>query len=186
MRVGYIRTAVANSFPLFFVKPLRLLFPLTVGVGHDEDPVAPVRGIDGTSWNNKRPCGVARALQVIKHIVEPHRNVPSNIFSSDPSGPKFFGEAKHLRPEVAVICLASPLPGRREWLAGIAPANKVNWRNPSRFKARSIERTYIFETWNVGPMLPKDCAAEGIDFTRRNCLKTTAFKAEAKATDARE
>jgi hypothetical protein len=79
--------------------------------------VSSVRGIDGTSRNNKRLAGVADAFQVRKHRVELHADEPSNILTNDPSGPDFLYNSAHFRPEVTVILLAPSLPGCREWLA---------------------------------------------------------------------
>jgi len=86
-----------------------------------------VRCTDGASWNNKRPAGVARVFQVRKHVIEAHADVPSNVFSNDPSGPEFVHEPHKFWPEVAVIFLASSLPGCGERLAWVSAANNVNW-----------------------------------------------------------
>jgi hypothetical protein len=85
-----------------------------------------MRGIDGASRNNKRPAGVAFAFQVRKHLVEAHADVPSNIFSNDPTGPDGSHEPMHFRPEVTVIFLAAALPGLTKWLAWVSPADDVN------------------------------------------------------------
>ena len=85
-----------------------------------------MRGADGASWNNKRLAGVAFVFQVRKHDVEAHADVPSNVFTHDPSGPEFVHEPINLRPEVAVICRALSLAGCGKGLAWVAAANKVN------------------------------------------------------------
>lgn len=66
---------------------------IAVGVGHDENPVSSVRGIDAASWNNKRPDGVADGFQVRKHRVESQVDDPNNILSNNPRGPEFFNNA---------------------------------------------------------------------------------------------
>jgi len=86
-----------------------------------------VRGTNGASWNNKRPAGVTLSFQVRKHVIEAHADVPSNVFSNDPSGPEFVHEPHKFWPEVAVIFLASSLPGCGERLAWVSAANNVNW-----------------------------------------------------------
>jgi hypothetical protein len=48
-----------------------------------------VRGIDGTSRNNKRLAGVADSFQVRKHLVDRHADDSSNILANDPTGPDF-------------------------------------------------------------------------------------------------
>ena len=60
--VGSILTASHNSNPCLLL-PLPPLIPL-VGVGHNPDPIPPVRGADGASRKNHRPDGVAHAFQV--------------------------------------------------------------------------------------------------------------------------
>jgi len=106
-------------------------FPVSdaFGVSQNPDPVSSVRGIDGASWNNKRPCGVSFAFQVRKHLVEAHADVSSNILKHTPSGPDGSHEPFNFWPEVTVIFRAFSLPGRAEWLAWISSANNVNMSN---------------------------------------------------------
>jgi hypothetical protein len=105
-----------------------------------------VRGVDGASWNNKRPAGVALSFQVRKHIVEAHADVPRNILSTYPSGPEFSHEPTKFRPEVAVIFLASALPGCGEWLARsrVSAANNVN----------CCSRGYLFTSFRFVVLVP--------------------------------
>jgi hypothetical protein len=121
---------------------------LAVGVGNNPNSVSSVGGADGTSWNNKRPCGVAECVQVRKHFVEAQTDVPSNIFSKHPSGPEFFDKTTHFRPEVTVILRASTLPGCTEWLAGVSPANKVNWSN-----IFATQLPHVFKLGDIRPVL---------------------------------
>jgi hypothetical protein len=95
--------------------------------GHNPDSVPDVRGIDRTSRNIKRLRGVPDILQVRKHFVEAQPDQPRNILSNNPSGPEFRHNSEHFRPEMAVILLASLLPGDTERLAREPSANKVNW-----------------------------------------------------------
>jgi hypothetical protein len=85
-----------------------------------------VVGIRGDSRNNKAPCLVSFGFQVRKHLVEAHRDVSSNIFSNNPSGPDSLDNSKHFRPEVSVIFIASSDPGKAKGLARISAANNVN------------------------------------------------------------
>jgi hypothetical protein len=62
-------------------------------VGDDPDSVSSMRGIDGTSWNNNRPCGVAFTFQVSQHLVETHRDVTSHVFSKHPSGSRLLNNS---------------------------------------------------------------------------------------------
>lgn len=60
-------------------------FAVAVGqtLPDDPDPVSPMRGVDGTSWNNNRPAGVAFALQVSENSVEPQRDEASNVLAQE-------------------------------------------------------------------------------------------------------
>jgi hypothetical protein len=111
--------------PFFVVRnlsPFPIIAPgpesCAVTVGNNTYPVSPVRGIDGTSRNNKRLAGVPDAFQVRKHLVDRHTDDSSNILTNNPSGPEFFDNTQHFRPEETVIFLASSLPGDRKRLAG--------------------------------------------------------------------
>jgi hypothetical protein len=59
-----------------------------------------------------------------------HREDSSNVLSHNPTGPDCVDAAEHIRPEVAVILRASPLPGVTERLAGKAPCEHVDLSPP--------------------------------------------------------
>jgi len=88
--------------------------------------MAYVVGVDSTSRNIKRLAGVARTFQVSKHRVEFHIDDANNVFTNDPSGLNFANDSEHFRPECAVICCASLVPGNAERLAWESAANKLN------------------------------------------------------------
>jgi hypothetical protein len=140
-----------------------------------------VRCVNGASWNNKRPAGVTLPLQVRKHVIEAHADVPSNVFSNDPSGPEFSHEPTKFRPEVAVIFLASSLPGRGERLAWVSAANNVN----CSVNVGSFQSSHVREARHIRPMLRQDSAGEWFVFAERDGLKTACpLKAQAEASDA--
>lgn len=60
-------------------------FAVAVGqtLPDNPDAVAPVRSVDGASWNNNRPAGVAFAFQVSENSVEPQRDEPSNVLAQE-------------------------------------------------------------------------------------------------------
>jgi hypothetical protein len=98
-------------------------------VGNNPYTVPPVRRPDGTSWNNKRCCGVARSFQVIEYGVEAEFNVTSNIFANDPSWPDFSYEAMHFWPEMSRVLISALFTCDAERLAGVASADEVNLGN---------------------------------------------------------
>jgi hypothetical protein len=158
---------------------------LHVGVSHNPYPVSSVRGIEGASWNNKRPCGVSFAFQVRKHLVEPHVDVASNIFKQAPSGPDGSQEPMHFRPEVTVIFLASSLPGETEWLAGVSPDNAINSSKSICLQLFTTQLPYICVARHAWPVLPQHGAAVRVNLTERDGLKSARpFEAQREAADS--
>lgn len=76
--------------------------------------------IDGTSWNNKRPAGVARGFQVKEHSIECQVDDASNVFADEYSGSFLLNKARQDRPEVAVVFLRKLAACDAEGLAGEA------------------------------------------------------------------
>nr|WP_064746383.1 hypothetical protein [Lysobacter antibioticus] len=60
-------------------------FPTAVGqtLADDPNPVPSMGGVDGASWNNHRPAGVAFAFQVSENSVEPQRDEASNVLAQE-------------------------------------------------------------------------------------------------------
>jgi hypothetical protein len=129
-----------------------------------------VRGVNGASWNNKRPAGVALSLQVRKHVIEAHADVTSNILSNDPSGPEFSHEPTKFRPEVAVIFLASSLPGCGKGLAWVSAANNVNWS----VNVASFQFPHVWEARDIRPVPCQDSAGERLVFAEGDGFKTAS------------
>jgi hypothetical protein len=93
-------------------------------VSHNPAPVAPVRCVNGASWNNNRFDFVIFTFQISMHLVECHVDDASNILTNDPTWPCFAYDSEHFRPEVAVIILASSLAGNGKWLTGKTAGEK--------------------------------------------------------------
>jgi hypothetical protein len=100
-------------------------FALAVGVCNNPEPLADVRGANRASWNIKRPCGVAFALQVREYFVQAQLDDSSNIFSNNPSGPAFPDKSKHFRPEMSGVVLGALLSCVAERLTGKSPNNDI-------------------------------------------------------------
>jgi hypothetical protein len=73
---------------------------LCVCVSSDEPKsISTVRGINGTSRENGRPCGVIDPFQVSEYSVEPSlANRCRNLFSHDNNGPSCGDESKEVGP----------------------------------------------------------------------------------------
>jgi hypothetical protein len=119
-------------------------------VSNNPEPLAEVRRADRASWNIKRPCGVAFALQVSEYFIQAQSHESSNVFSNNPSGPAFPDKSKHFRPEVAGVVLRSLLAGLGEGLAGESSANKVRAGVGQVF---SSDISYVSKYRNVGPVV---------------------------------
>jgi hypothetical protein len=157
------------------------------GVGHNPEPVSSVRGVNGASRNNKRLRGVAESVQVRKHIVEAHADVPSNVLTNDPSGPECLDKTAHLWPEVTVIFRAKSLPGMTEGLAGIPSGDNINSSNSICIKALRSQLSNVGIDRNVWPVPCQDLAGKLSVFTECSRFKPArALKAKREAADAAE
>src|SRR3546814_10099047 len=78
----------------------------------------------------KRPNVVTFAFQVSLHLLEDQPGIAinnsANIFRKDPSGTYFANCSKHLRPEVAIVPVSSPLPRVAEGLTGKSARKDIN------------------------------------------------------------
>lgn len=156
-------------------------FAVAVGVCHKPDSVSSVRGIDGTSRNNNRPCGVSVAFHLSKHRVEAHRDVASNVLSQNDTGSRRVNNAAHLRPDVTVICRASSLPGNTERLAGVSSSNKVNW---SELIASHV--FHVAHDRDTGEVPGENSLAPGINLHEANGFPPHPPHGEGEAANAAE
>lgn len=85
-------------------------------------------------------------------------------------------KAEHLRPEVAVICRASSLPGITERLTGEPSADKVNW-----LKVVFSDIVNISVSLNVRPMFGEHLLTEGIALHLPSALHSGPLQAEIEA-----
>jgi hypothetical protein len=153
-----------------------------IGVGNNPEPVAPVRRVNGASWNNKRPDGEAFSFQRCGNLVETEFKMSSNILGNDPSRPDFSYKSMHLRPEMSFIFCAELFSGDAEGLAGVSAANKVN----CSLVGASVELPDVAVDGDVGPMLVQDGLAEGIDFAEGESPHARLSEAETESPNAGE
>jgi hypothetical protein len=153
-----------------------------IGVGNNPEPVSPVRGVNGASWNNKRPDGEAFSFQRCGNLVETEFKMSSNILGNDPSRPDVSYKSMHLRPEMSFILCAELFSGDAEGLAGVSAANKVN----CSLICASVEVPDVAVDGDVGPMLAQDGLAEGIDFAEGESPQARLSEAETESADAGE
>ena len=151
------------------------------GVGHNPHSISSVRGVEGASWNNNRPCGVPFAFQLRKHIVECHLDDSSNILCKDPTGSCFFNNAEHFRPEVTVIFLASLLPGLTEWLARKSTCEEVC---PSPLAA--VKLPDVSDDRDAGPMSVEDSGAVVVLFAEDSGIIPGSIGCEGESSDPAE
>jgi hypothetical protein len=99
-------------------------------VGNNPDSHSSVSGIDGASWNKQCPDGVTDTFQRRKQTVEFQTlfesKDSSNVFKQAPLRTNLPYDAKSLRPEPAVIVLASSVPGNTGGLTWNSSCEEVN------------------------------------------------------------
>jgi hypothetical protein len=128
--------------------------------------------------------------QVSKHVVEPQSDVPSNIFTKEPTGSNFFDEPLNFWPEVTVILRASALPGCTERLARVSGGNKVNcsiWSNNSvLLQSLCRERAYVVVNWPTGEVLADHSLWERLTLTEGNRYDSGPMCGEVNSAYAAE
>jgi hypothetical protein len=140
-----------------------------------------VRGIDTASWNNDRLDFVTFCFQVRTHLVECQADDSNNILTNNPSWPCLLYDSEHLRPEIAVIVLASSLPGITERLAGKSSCEKSD-----SSVCRSIECFDVSVDWDIWPMLFEDGLGIGFVVAESNCFKSSPSSGKSKSSDSAE
>ena len=173
---------VETQLPLPFVTiEGAIWFAFAVGVCNNPESLSDVRGANRASWNIKRPCGVAFALQVREYFVQAQLDEPNNVFSNNPSGPAFPDKSKHFRPEVAGVVLSSLLSRLGKRLTRESSANNIG----SGREVGSSDTSDIPQNRNVGPVMFQNRLAVRILLYKTSRIKETGgLEPSRKATDS--
>jgi len=154
---------------------------LHISGSDDPDSVASVVGIDGASRNNDRLAGVVHTLQVRKHFVETHRDEANNVLTKHPTRSGFRYDACHFSPEVAVILLASSLPG-----VTVRLARETAGKQSCSPVVSTVEVLHVLDDGDVGPMFSEDSSRERFPFAKGDCFKSGPSGGEGESPDAGE
>jgi hypothetical protein len=90
-------------------------------------------------------------------------------------------DSEHFWPEIAVIVLASPLPGVTEWLAGKSPSKKSD-----SSVCRAIECFDVSVNWNFWPMLFDNCLCVWFVITESNRSESSPSSGKSESPDSAE
>nr|WP_240613075.1 hypothetical protein [Chitinophaga parva] len=180
--VAFILARRRSIFSRAVVAPVSF----TSGVGNNPEPFSFVRGTDASSWNKKGQQLVTLCLQVSIHLPEyqaflPIKN-PGNVLGHDPTGPDLLNNSKHCRPEVAVICCASALPGCTKRLAGEPACDDVD-AAPERFAGHLPD---VLITLCFRPVKIQYVPAKGIYFAVKYIFSSSPFGSQVKPTNPRK
>lgn len=151
-----------------------------LGVRHNPDTVTSMRRIDTASWQYRRPAGVALSFQVSKHLVECQLDEATNVLNDDETGPHNAKDASNFRPEVAVVCRASLLPGDRKGLTGDAPTDKINCT-----ELVTMHVLQVVDMHCCGPVMLQHAGTKRVDLDVSDHLPPHPFGSEGEAADAR-
>jgi hypothetical protein len=95
---------------------------LTVGNGHEVEPLPDVRSTDARRAQIGRCAGVTRTFQVSENSVEPSEAIRArNLLSKDDARAALRDELVPLGPEMTLVDIASLSACARKRLAGAAP-----------------------------------------------------------------
>nr|WP_235183158.1 hypothetical protein [Deinococcus phoenicis] len=145
--------------------------PLTVGVGHQEDPFSPVVGTKGGSRetvplrikphfgqvpqnSSEKPSGVISEKSGVGAAED-----AGDVLSHHPARPKLANNTGELSPEVAFICARQSFSGDGVRLTGPSSANKVN-----RSKVVFSDMPHVLVSLRLRPVLVQDQAGVFLAF----------------------
>lgn len=153
-----------------------------IKVGKNPYPVSPVPGSGSASWNSKRLRGVTELFQIGTDKLEAQIDDPRHIFTNDPSGPEERSNVAHCRPEVAVIRLASSLPGFTPRLAGKSSREDGDVSKPGK-SISSADVAQVADSW---PALAEDLARVFVDFGKADRSESFALGGNFESAEACE
>lgn len=205
--VGHRRTQVAKPSPLFRLAPLRLLFPLIVGVGirklrgdlpaerratafvllasgvgNNPDAVSSVRGTNGAR-RNTMPFRISPDLgQVSEYSAQPSTKQRCHVLQDR--------EAWSYQANGSNDVPVESRTGSGKSGAGPGIANVLtgeSGRDNIRFAFIELPRFNVIVARHVGPVLRQHVACERINLAERHRLESArALQAKAEAANAAE
>lgn len=140
-----------------------------------------MRRIDGTSRYTDRPDGVVECFQISTHLVECQSDDARHILTNEPSGPECFETSNNFWPEIAVILIASTLPGTTERLAGEPAADHIDSGDPA-----PVDRGDVVVARDFRPVLTEDLPAVVIVLDLPRDLHARSFESKIKPSYAAE
>jgi hypothetical protein len=127
MGVAHSFTAVASPVPLFGPAPIRLLLPVTVGVGHKPEPVAAMGSADVGSSQHAPPTAIPERGQIGEDSPKSSNKQRWAVLHEDEAGSNLAHNARELAPEPGACAAdAGTGAGQADVLAGKAARNDVN------------------------------------------------------------
>ena len=159
---------------------LQAIPKLALGVGHNPDPIPPVRGANGA-------CGYTMPLRIVperserpEYLIQSARTKGGDIFDEDVSRLERVDRFGVLKPESAAFSAKSgAFPGEADVLAGEAAAQEIN-----RFNGLPINGSDVSVSLHCRPVFGEHSLTVGVDFNLPRDIKTGSFKAKVKPSYA--
>jgi hypothetical protein len=111
------------------------------GVGHDEEPFAPVRGADFLRREQARRNSVAHRLQVVGDGLESQRQMAGDVLEETDAGLDFVDDPADGGPVVAGSAWPSRIPAVLKGRRGYQPATQSTTRQGQSSKNRTSDET---------------------------------------------
>ncbi|HEY9559867.1 MAG TPA: hypothetical protein VIR29_03650 [Anseongella sp.] len=129
---------------------------------------------------------VTFAFQVSLHLLEDQPGIAinnsANIFRKDPSGTYFANCSKHLRPEVAIVPVSSPLPRVAEGLTGKSARKDINLP----FVIAVICFPDVAIAFCLAEMIFQSLLTKWVDLTMKYVLPTHPCRSQIKTAHSAE
>jgi hypothetical protein len=180
-----------NSRPVVWLieRPSEFNFrppALTTGVGHNPDPIPPMRRTNGTSRDTMPLRIVPDFGQVAENDVLAARPECGHVFHDCVSRSNFANEPMKLSPEPRPLAFeARAFAGITDILAGKSPADN-GWFESMLFEPPRRKSFHVFKNWYCWPVSPEHSAGVGLALAKCNGVHASSFKPEAEPADARK
>lgn len=147
-------------------------------VGHNPDPIPPVRGAHGASGYTMPFRIIPDRSERPEHSIQSARAKGADVFNEDVARLEDFDRFGILEPEPAPFSSeSSAFSGEANVLTGEPAAQEIDG-----FDGSPINCANISVSLNVGPVLGEDSLTVGINFDLPRDFKTGSRKAKVKSS----
>lgn len=182
-RIASVRLLPGCILPVFVVPRAELRASDATAVGHEEEPLSPVRGADVGGGDDAAFHSIPEPDEAVRNSVQAARNEGRHVFDDHDSGPKLSDDSAELAPESGVLTFEPRAFARN----GDVGAGEPSAHDVNRRELRFPNRSDIGKPRGRWPAHREHPATERIDFyLPRDGAEPGPFQAKLEPPDSRE